>query len=305
MASIDRLLTKNLVLPDTAIPMDTGFITSQKEWDALTDRVEAPLQQRWLYGAAAERLGRTVRRLAVYDDDTSVAVMQTVSRTVLGIDFALATRGPLLLTQCDQKSALKSLKQAQPSASVTFMTPQEPLRYLRLSRRTVLCDIDLSFPIDLLRKNLHVKWRNGLKKVEQTRLKVAQITATPDALMPLLQAEKDRQATANYRALPPEFALALQEVAPRSLRLFAAADAQMLFIRHGNSATYYIGHTGPEGRAQNAHNLILWQAMMALKKEGVTRLDLGTIDLKHAPDLARFKLRTGATAHQGGAACLL
>lgn len=304
-APIDRLLTKNLVLPDTAILMDTGYITSQKEWDRLTDRVEAPLQQRWLYGAAAQRLGRTVRRLAVYDDDTSVAVMQTVSRSFLGFELALATRGPLLLTQCDPRSALRSLKQTQPSTSLTLMTPQDPLRYLRLSRRTVQCDIDLSLPIDHLRKNLHIKWRNGLKKVEQTRLKAAKVTATSDALMPLLQAEKDRQAKANYRALPPEFVLALQDVAPRSLRLFAASDAQMLFIRHGNSATYYIGHTGTEGRAQNAHNLILWQAMIALKKEGVTRLDLGSIDQKRAPDLARFKLRTGATVHQGSAACLL
>lgn len=285
--------------------MDIGSITSQKDWDRLTDRVEAPLQQRWLYGAAAARLGRTVRRIAAYDDDSCVAAMQSVSHKIAGVELTLTTRGPLFLTDCDRKLALKSLKRALPTCSLTLMTPAEKMRSIPLSGTPRICTVDLSLTLDLLRSNLHAKWRNSLKKVENTRLKVSKITATPAALMPLLQAEKDRQSTAKYRAMPPEFALALQEVAPRSLRLFAASDAQMLFIKHGNSATYYIGHTGPEGRAQSAHNLILWQAMIALKKEGVTRLDLGTIDQKRAPDLARFKLRCGAQSQQISPATLL
>jgi lipid II:glycine glycyltransferase (peptidoglycan interpeptide bridge formation enzyme) len=285
--------------------MDIGTITSQKDWDRLTNHAHAPLQQRWLYGAAAERLGRKVRRLAVYDDDRCVAVMQTVSRKIVGVEMTLASRGPLFLTDCKRKQALRDMKRALPVPSITVITPSEKLRILPLSRRLTFCEIDLTPPIENLRKTLHPKWRNALKKVEQTRLKVAKVTATSSAIMPLLQAEKDRQAKAIYRALPPEFTLVLQEVAPRSLRLFTTSNAQMLFIKHGNSATYHIGNTGPEGRVQNAHNLILWQAMIALKKEGVTRLDLGSIDQKYAPDLARFKLRTGARAFQNGAACLL
>jgi lipid II:glycine glycyltransferase (peptidoglycan interpeptide bridge formation enzyme) len=79
----------------------------------------------------------------------------------------------------------------------------------------------------------------------------------------------------------------------------------MLFIRHGNSATYHMGHNGPDGRVNNAHNLILWDAMRRLKALGVTRLDLGTIDAKNAPDLARFKQRTGAQARSLGPAQLV
>lgn len=285
--------------------MDIGAITSQKDWDRLTDQFQAPLQQRWLYGAAAERLGRTTRRIAIYNDTACIATAQTVSRKIAGVEVALATRGPLIVEACDRQRALKRIKRALPARTITVMTPVEKLRRIKLSQTPTLCMLDLSASPEDLRAKLHAKWRNGLKKAEQTRLKVVKITATPDALMPLLRAEKERQSKAAYRALPPEFALALHEVAPRSLRLFAASDAQMLFIKHGNSATYYMGHTGPNGRAQNAHNLILWSAMLALKKEGVTRLDLGTIDQKRAPNLARFKLRTGAFAFQSGAACFL
>lgn len=285
--------------------MKADIITTPKEWDRLCDLNQAPLSQRWLYGAAAKRLGRNVRRLAIYDDGICVGTVQMINRTIAGVEFNLATRGPCFLTEGNYRFVLKCIKRALPALSLTILTPAQKIRRFPLSRAVTLCDIDLALPTDILRQNMHVKWRNGLKKAEKARTKVAQITTMPAALMPLLQAEKKRQSTAKYHAIPPEFTLALQEVAPKSLRLFTATDAQMLFITHGNSATYHIGHTGPEGRAHNAHNLILWHAMQVLKNEGITRLDLGTIDQGRAPDLARFKLRSGARRVQIPPASLL
>lgn len=285
--------------------MKADTITTQKTWDHLCDRVNAPLQQRWVYGAAATRLGRSVHRIVVTDEGIPVAFVQVVSRHVATMNISLATRGPMFLEDTDRTAVLRCIKRALPFFSLKLMTPMERLRWHRVSRKTSHCHIDLSVDFIQLRQNLHIKWRNGLRKSENSRLKVTQIQARSNALMPLLQAEKDRQAVGHYSALPPEFSLVIQDVAPKSLRLLSASDAQMLFIRHGNSATYHIGYTGPKGRDANAHNLILWHAICLLKKEGVTRLDLGTVDKIHAPDLARFKLRTGAETQHGYAACLL
>ncbi|MEN8874075.1 MAG: hypothetical protein ABF285_08400, partial [Pacificibacter sp.] len=104
---------------DTAKDMDIGAITSQKDWDRLTDQFQAPLQQRWLYGAAAERLGRTTRRIAIYDDTACIATAQTVSRKIAGVEVALATRGPLIVEACDRQRALKRIKRALPARTIT------------------------------------------------------------------------------------------------------------------------------------------------------------------------------------------
>tara|TARA_R110001583_G_scaffold69919_1_gene198098 strand:+ start:262 stop:1137 length:876 start_codon:yes stop_codon:yes gene_type:complete len=291
--------------------MDVREIRKRADWEALADRVMAPLQQRWIYGETAKRLGCEVIRLCVFDRNhpiaTPLAIAQVVMRTKFGIRTSLLTRGPLFLPECPQsmqRDALASLRRALPFG-VHLMTAETRLRRMGLTAAPEVVELDLSKDLETLRAGMHGKWRNALKKAEGTGMKVAQLQPSLGMLMPLLRAEKDRQAQGRYRGLPPEFMLAMQEVAPKSLRLFSASDAQMLFVSHGTSASYQIGHTGAEGRALNAHNLILWQAIRRLKSEGVLRLDLGTLDRDKAPDLARFKLRSGAEARHLAPAALM
>ena len=75
--------------------------------------------------------------------------------------------------------------------------------------------------------------------------------------------------------------------------LFVLAVAAMLFLRHGRLASYYIGWADEAGRKLNAHNRLLWQAMVALRQQGVTDLDLGGINTHDLPGISRFKLGTG------------
>lgn len=64
-------------------------------------------------------------------------------------------------------------------------------------------------------------------------------------------------------------------------------------IRHGKAATYYVGWMNPEGRAKHTHNLLLWQAVILLKQQGVEWLDLGGVDGLSMPGVSRFKLGLG------------
>lgn len=271
--------------------MHVEHITDESDWCALTDRAHAPLAQRWLYGAGAQAVGRDVQRVLVLDGDRAIAVAQAVCRKIGPLQMGLVTQGPLFIAPCDPRRAVRALRRALPR--LTVMTPSTKMRRLSLSASTATLVLDLTQNEEALRAGLNAKWRNALKVAQTHRIKVAHITATQAALTPLLQAEKLRQSHAQYRALPPEFTLALLSTTPRAFRLYEAADAQMLFLRHGNTATYQMGQTNAHGRAHNAHNLILWEAMMRLRAEGVERLDLGTFDALKAPDLARFKLRTG------------
>ncbi len=68
-----------------------------------------------------------------------------------------------------------------------------------------------------------------------------------------------------------------------------------MFLRYGNSATYYLSWTTSLGRERNAAHLLLWQGLLQLRETGVKWLDLGGMDAR-APGLARFKLGLGADA---------
>ena len=113
-------------------------------------------------------------------------------------------------------------------------------------------------------------------------------------------AEAKQSKERGYRGWPAALTAAFAAVAPAQTHLFAARYrgqivAQMLFLTHGQRATYHIGHSTPEGRRVSAHNLLMWTAMRKLAKIGIEHLDLGGINTHDSPGIARFKLGTGGT----------
>jgi lipid II:glycine glycyltransferase (peptidoglycan interpeptide bridge formation enzyme) len=56
------------------------------------------------------------------------------------------------------------------------------------------------------------------------------------------------------------------------------AVAGISVIRYGLGAEYFVAWFGPDGRAVNAGNYLLWQAIRHMKSQGVATLDLGGLD---------------------------
>ena len=141
------------------------------------------------------------------------------------------------------------------------------------------------------------KWRNRLKRAEESGLEITHQTPRCEDLHWLLQKDTAQQRRKGFRALPHAFLQGWQ-AAGGGLSLFSAHHkgqrlAAMLFLEHTPGVSYHIGWTSLEGRKKGAHNLILWQAMQELR-ETCQRLDLGQIDTVNTPGLARFKLGAGA-----------
>ena len=154
-----------------------------------------------------------------------------------------------------------------------------------------------------LRAGLHPKWRNGLRRAERAALTVrsGDLPADPDHW--LLRAEAAQGRARRYRPVPPAILAAWAQANPGTATVWqaqagGASVAALLVLRHGATATYQIGWTAPEGRACNAHNLLLWRVVRRLQDQGVARFDLGLLDDVHSPGLTRFKLRTGAQARR-------
>ena len=99
-------------------------------------------------------------------------------------------------------------------------------------------------------------------------------------------------------ALPPALVPAWQQagggLCVMTASLQGATVGAMLFLVHGDRATYHIGWSSPKGKQVSAHNLILWRAIAKLRKAGVRELDLGGLNTQDVPGIARFKLGTGA-----------
>ena len=162
-----------------------------------------------------------------------------------------------------------------------------------------LAELDLTAPEPLRRARAAQKWRNRLRKAEAAELKVRRRPLPPDPAHPALIEEALQRRARGYRGLPTRFAAACASVAPKSAMVFEALHkgapiARMLFLIHPPGAHWFLGWSSPEGRARNAHNLLLWRAADWLARQGVTTLDLGTVETETAPSLARFKLGSGA-----------
>ena len=69
--------------------------------------------------------------------------------------------------------------------------------------------------------------------------------------------------------------------------------AGMMFLIHGEAATYHVGWNSDAGRDLHAHNLILWRGIEALRERGVRLLDLGGVNTIRSAGIARFKMSTG------------
>ncbi|MBK0326778.1 GNAT family N-acetyltransferase [Rhodobacteraceae bacterium F11138] len=261
-----------------------------------------PLQQHPGFAAALRASGHSP---LVLDGTDPLLVLNRRFRG--GMRMAMVSRGMLT----DPAECLDRLRAAGLGGTPIILAPDAPVPQLGrlgpvpLMTPATVAEIELDIPIDTRRARLHQKWRNRLKHAENGPLRVTRQTMRPDPGHWLFAADLLQQDRRGYRGWPVALTLAYIASNPGMAKLFTAFEgntpvAAMLFLRHGQGATYHIGHTDARGRSLSAHNLLLWQAASWLAAKGHTRLELGLIDSQTAPGLARFKLGSGARMRQLG-----
>lgn len=297
-------------------------------WGRLHRTAAAALQQDWAYGDAMGALGTECLRAWVDDGGEPVAAAQCLVRRIGGLlPVALCSHGPVWAAGTTPERQAKALRAIAASSPLRWprallYTPDAPLdactgfaslRRVMTGHSTVR--IDLALEPDALRAAMHGKWRNRLAAAERSALKVARVGSKPAQYRWLLDHELAQRRRRGYIALPDGFVEAWQtavsEGGAQSARsgkpsadgaepvltlradLGRDAAAGMMFLVHGEAATYQIGWVGEAGRELGAHNLLLWHAMLGLRARGVRTLDLGGVDTARGAGLARFKLGTG------------
>jgi len=157
--------------------------------------------------------------------------------------------------------------------------------------------LDLAPDEETLRGGLHGKWRSALRKAEREGLDIREDVKPRQRQGALMLYDLFRR---KKRFVGPsgDFIAAVGAADKNALLSFSAKRegdlvAGVILLRHGASATYMASWTSAEGRAGQAHNLLLWRALLRLKEDGIRWLDLGGLNTESQEGLARFKLGLG------------
>ncbi|WP_407493111.1 GNAT family N-acetyltransferase [Pseudooceanicola sp. MF1-13] len=266
-----------------------------------------PLQQSSRYVATLRLMGRQVIDLAP-DGDTPL--------------YALRRRfGPVplyYLPRADLGDGRAKWLSALPRRAARLVIPEVPDQTagdtpgFPILTAQHIAELNVPRPpvMDHIWANMHGKWRNRLRRAQDSALVVRETLYDPDRDAALLRPELRQRRRRGYRSYTPAFLAAYATANPHQTCLLQArlngdTIAFMLFLLHGPVATYTTGWTGSEGRKTHAHNLLMFEAMKRLFIKGICRIDLGTIDTDDGMALARFKLGCGARARTLGATRLI
>ncbi len=292
--------------------------TPREAWEMMVSAAgKSSLQQSWGFGESVHALKRyRILHGVARKGGQPISIVQVVRKRLAGIlTLSQVTRGPLWLTQ--QLTSAEKLRvleliverlRRQRRDIVVWMPEavDEPenqglLRAAGLRRMLTGYSsvwIDLSQPTTELRARLHGKWRNALSAAEADGMPV-HISEQAHHFSWLIDnydtLRRQRRFTAPNGKLLRTLADNVGTGNRIVLRALDADDpiAGILLIRHGAAATYVAGWTSESGRRRRAHNLLLWHGIGELQRLGVDWLDLGGVNSRDAPGVARFKLGMG------------
>ena len=166
--------------------------------------------------------------------------------------------------------------------------------------------LDLSPPVEDLRKNLAQKWRNCLNKAERQGFQVRQGTDN-EAFSQFLKIHSEfLDSTGFETTVTPDLLQNLQDRFgdhEKMTSLIAMEEdqpiASVLIARYGSTCEYLAGNNTERGRNVNAGQLLLWQALEHMKQQGCRWFDVGGLDKQLTPEgIYRFKAGLSGTPYQ-------
>lgn len=156
--------------------------------------------------------------------------------------------------------------------------------------------LDLTPPIEELRRKLDKKWRNQLTRSEKNGLKVVVGNGPDEYRLFCRMYNQMRKRKAFETTVDVEEFGRMQKCLPQSHRMRVLICAQegipvagLVASAMGNSAIYLLGATGDNGLNSKGAYLLQWTLVQWLKQNGFEYYDLGGIDPERNPGVFHFK----------------
>ncbi|MGY8788319.1 MAG: GNAT family N-acetyltransferase [Fidelibacterota bacterium] len=285
----------------------------KEEWVDWIAKVENPnLMQSWEYGAVKmTNENWKIKRGLIKHNGQIVAIFQALQKSWGFLSVIRINRGPLIFNGFDdfetKYNIYKILRKTCRwwKGRILFIAPElvkmpENLGILELVhfRKRIAISwhsslIDLSMAEIDIRKNLNGKWRNQLKKAEKSSIEFKD-DKSDSSFFWLLDSYEQMMKDKSYKGPSVDLYKGYYAIDNNNHFVFQAwldgeAVAGILILRHGTSCTYQIGWNNPNGRKVYANNLLLWNAVLEMKKCGCLWFDMGGIDKENTPEIANYK----------------
>ena len=163
--------------------------------------------------------------------------------------------------------------------------------------------VDLGWGPERLLKNLHPAMRRGIRKAEETQLRV-EFSDSPKSVREYYALHCQ---TRRRLGVPPQPARFFRNIAAcvmgqghgfvATTRLRGRPVASAIFFHYGRQAVYKFGASDYAVQQMRPNNLLFWESMKRLAEQGFTSLHLGRTSLANQ-GLRRFKLSLGAREEQ-------
>ena len=287
-------------------------------WDELSLLAgRSSLEQSWIYGEAVRDHYRiAVRRAIIRSNDKTLGIFQIFEKHLLGVArISRLVRGPIWIDQLagnePQEEAIRVIAKSFSllHRDLLFWTPElsdtsDHLDLMRnVGKRRMVTGLstawlDIAKTDEELLKGFSGNWRNMLRAAERSDLKI-RIRDDGKGVNTHLAAYDTFRKQKRFVGPPSELIQSMSENGEKGdIVTLTAGTAQqivagVLFVCHGNSATYYTSWNSDEGRNSRAHNVLLWRAIQKLRERGVSWLDLGGLNTESAAGIARFKIGLG------------
>lgn len=303
---------------------------SQDDWiGIISDFQDLSLVQTWEYGEAKVRTGPwKVERSVFLDGDRLVGVCQAMVRVlpVLGRRVVWINRGPLWRRRQEEpdfsvlSAMLVELRRywveergmylliaPMLSREETLPSPFPPsgFAWVEPAAGWASARLDLHRPREELRKLLHPKWRNCLKKAERLELVVESGCQDQVFLQVMAEYQQMLKQKDFQPSLTPGLIAQWQKFLGPDRKLWGAIGKQgeerlgaILIARYGNTCEYIVGAVNQNGRAANVNYLLLWEGIVRMKELGYRWFDLGGMDPLTTPaGILHFKSGLGGSPY--------
>jgi Acetyltransferase (GNAT) domain len=303
---------------------------SRDDWTGIiSDFQDLNLVQTWEYGEAKVRTGAwKVERSIFLDGGRLLGVCQAMVRVLplLGRGVVWINRGPLWRRRQEEPNVsllsnmLVELRRYWVEERGMYLLIAPPLyreeafpsqfppsgfASVEGANGWASARLDLSLPLEELRRLLHPKWRNCLKKVERLGL-VCESGSNDQIFLEVMTFYKEMLEQKGYESsLTPALIHQWQTFLDEDRKLWGVIGKRgeeglgaILIARFGNTCEYLIGAINPAGRSTNVNYLLLWHAISQMKELGYRWFDLGGMHPQSTPaGILHFKSRLGGSPY--------
>lgn len=316
-----RMSQLRRLLPPT-MPADGFQIVAGADTDAdrfVRSALGTSLPQSAAYAQAVADTNRgTSQRYAITHRGSVIGVAQAVERRFCGFRVTRINRGPVWsdgLTADDKHRAISALTtHFGGPLHMLLLAPNleadvknlDHISRLGFARRKASpyqsIVLDLTKDEDVLRAGLSKTWRNQLK-AGMTKIAEIEVGSNPNVFEWFLERQREMAEARQFAGPALDTLRRFQQLSPNDIVIVRArADGSWIggvaILRHGAGCTYALGWNAAEGRQLNSGNVLLWRAIVEMKRLGSKWIDLGGLSDFKASGIAGFKRGLGGREYR-------